>query len=100
MTRLTSLIFVAAFFAGCGGTNHPSTAGQFCPCAPGFSCDTTTNMCVVPAAVDASCSATARPQPARWNRSPRSAKSTPPWQAPSKSALMWRTGSQWVLPAM
>jgi len=58
MTRLTSLIFVAAFFAGCGGNHSSSTAGQFCPCAPGFSCDTTTNMCVVPAADDASCSAT------------------------------------------
>jgi hypothetical protein len=57
MPRLTSLIFVAALFAGCSG-NHSPTADPFCPCAPGFSCDTTTNMCVVPAAVDASCTAT------------------------------------------
>jgi hypothetical protein len=56
MTRLTLSMFAAVFFAGCVG-NHSLTTGQGCPCAPGWSCDTTTNTCVVPSVVDASCTA-------------------------------------------
>ena len=49
MTRLTSRLawtLALAFLAGCVGNRSIGT-GQPCPCAPGWSCDTATNTCVV-----------------------------------------------------
>jgi hypothetical protein len=45
MTRLTSLIFTASLLVACGPT-RPLDEGTPCPCAPGWSCDATTNLCV------------------------------------------------------
>ena len=44
MTRLTSTLTLA-LLAGCVGSRSLKT-GQPCPCAPGWSCNTTTNACV------------------------------------------------------
>ena len=45
MTRLASLIFTASLFVACTST-RPLDEGMTCPCAPGWSCDTITNLCV------------------------------------------------------
>jgi hypothetical protein len=45
MARLTSLIFTASLLVGCVET-RPVGQGQTCPCAPGWSCDTTINLCI------------------------------------------------------
>jgi hypothetical protein len=45
MTRLTLLLFTASLLVGCIG-NRSIGQDQSCPCAPGWSCDTTKNVCV------------------------------------------------------
>ena len=45
MTRLTSLLFTASLLVGCVG-NRSIGQDQACPCAPGWSCDTTKKVCV------------------------------------------------------
>jgi hypothetical protein len=45
MTRLASLIFTASLLVACNST-RPLDEGMPCPCAPGWSCNTTTNLCV------------------------------------------------------
>jgi hypothetical protein len=45
MTRLTSLLFTASLLVGCVG-NRSIGQDQPCPCAPGWSCDATKNVCV------------------------------------------------------
>jgi hypothetical protein len=44
MTRLTPLIFTASLLVACVGTK-PLGDEPHCPCAPGWSCDVTTNLC-------------------------------------------------------
>lgn len=45
MTRLFSPVFALALLVGCVG-NHSLSNGQPCPCAPGWSCDATSNTCL------------------------------------------------------
>jgi hypothetical protein len=45
MTRLMPLLFSTALLAACVG-DRPLGQQPHCPCAPGWSCDPTTNLCI------------------------------------------------------